>query len=103
MKLTNESKKSLAALTKKYWEVRLAEEPLMATALGEKRFDDRLQDITLQGRLRKERRYESMLECCNAIREDALSDEDRLTRTAFMVDLRMQIDFFLVQAGGLDR
>ena len=95
MKLTDESKESLAALAKEYWEVRLKEEPLMATELGERRFDDRLQDITLQGRLRKESRYESILQRCSAIREDSLSDEDRLTRTALMVDVRRLIDFSL--------
>ena len=46
--------KALAALAKEYWEMRLEAEPLYATVLGDRRFDDRLQDITPQGRAKRE-------------------------------------------------
>jgi len=84
--------KSLARLAKEYWEARLAEDPLLATALGDRRFDDRLRDITPRGRLRREKRFESILQRCERIREDILSNEDRLTRMALLVDLQAQLD-----------
>ena len=84
---------SLAKLAKGYWERRLADEPLFATLLGDRRFDDRLPDITPEGRARKEDAYESILKMCEAIPESGLSDADRLTRTALSVDVRSVLDY----------
>jgi uncharacterized protein (DUF885 family) len=86
---------SLSALAQEYWEKRLADDPLFATLLGDRRFDDRLPDITPEGRSRKERGYKSMIARCEAIPERGLSDGDRLTRTALLVDARSLLEYSL--------
>lgn len=86
---------SLDAVAKEYWEKRLADDPLFATMLGDRRFDDRLPDITPEGRSRRERGYESVVDRCDAIPERELSDEDRLTRTALLVDAQSMLDYSL--------
>ncbi len=86
---------SLGAVAKEYWEKRLADDPLFATMLGDRRFDDRLPDITPEGRSRRERGYESVVDRCDAIPERELSDEDRLTRTALLVDAQSMLDYSL--------
>ena len=40
----------LAALAVTFWEERLKDAPVFATAMGIRRYDDRLADITPQGR-----------------------------------------------------
>jgi len=84
----------LARLAREYWEERLANEPLMATALGDRRFDDRLPDISPDGRSRIKKQYESVLDFCKAIPENTLSEEDRVTRTALLVDARSMFDYY---------
>jgi uncharacterized protein (DUF885 family) len=84
---------SLAAIARGYWETRLAAEPLFATVLGDKRYDDRLADITPEAASRLERSYQSVIQRCDAINPDSLSEPDRLTRTALLVDVRAQLDY----------
>ena len=84
---------ALSTLAREYWEARLAEEPLLATSIGDRRYDDLLRDITPQGRLRVQRQYESMLRRAKSIHGDALSGADRLTLTALLVDLRAMLDY----------
>jgi uncharacterized protein (DUF885 family) len=84
---------TLSSLAREYWEVRLADEPLFATVIGDRRFDNTLRDITPQGRLRIQRQYESILQRCRSIRGEPLSDADRLTLTTLLVDVRAQLDY----------
>jgi uncharacterized protein (DUF885 family) len=93
MSLPAKPSATLSSLAKEYWEARLAEEPLFATVIGDRRFDDRLRDLTPRGRLRVQRRYESILGRCRSIRGEALSCADRLTLTALQVDVRAQLDY----------
>ena len=76
----------LAELAKAYWEERLYNDPLLATALGDRRFDARLPDISSEGRARIREQYEMVMKECEAIPEDRLSEKERLTRTALLVD-----------------
>jgi uncharacterized protein (DUF885 family) len=84
---------SLAEVAKQYWEKRLAQDPLFATLLGDRRFDYRLPDITPEGRTQREAEFESTLNDCAAIPESGLSEADRLTRTALLVDVRGALDY----------
>jgi uncharacterized protein (DUF885 family) len=77
----------------------MANEPLFATTLGDRRFDDRLADITSQGRLRVRRQYESILQRCRSIREDSLSAASRLSLAALLADLNAQLDYI---SSGID-
>ena len=77
---------SLDLLAKEYWEERMSNEPIFATALGDRRFDDRLPDTTPEGRARIMEKYQSMADRCERIPEAALSSGEKLTRTALLVD-----------------
>jgi len=81
-------------LAKEYWEERMSNEPLTATALGDRRFDDRLPDISPQGRGRIVHQYEAVVQRCRAIPESGLSAADRLTRTALLVDAGSLADYY---------
>lgn len=87
-----ESSQSLAAISNEYWQARLANDPLFATVLGDRRFDDELTDITPKGRARVEREYESILQRAHAIPEHGLSIADQVTRTALIIDLQAELD-----------
>ena len=84
---------ALSTLARAYWEARLSEDPLLATSIGDRRYDDLLRDITPQGRLRVQRQYESILQRCRAVSGDALSDADRLTLTALLVSVWARLDY----------
>ena len=78
--------KRLAALAEEYWEERLSNDPLLATALGDRRFDASLPDITPRGRAGWREQYEDVARRCEAIPEGGLPPSERLTRTALLVD-----------------
>jgi uncharacterized protein (DUF885 family) len=78
-----------------YWEMRMADEPLNATSLGDRRYDDKLPDITPEGRRRREEGYRSVIGRCDAISEVGLSAADRMTRAALLVDAGSLLDYSL--------
>ncbi len=83
----------MASVAEEYWQGRMANEPLFATALGDRRYDDRLSDITPKGQERIERQYQAFLQRSREIKEENLSALDKLTRTALLVDLQAQLDY----------
>ncbi len=93
MERPEDPRETLARLAKSYWEERMSNEPLSATALGDRRFDDRLPDITPEGRDRVRRQYAEVVRRCEAIPEKGLPAEERLTRTALMVDASAAADY----------
>ena len=84
----------MASLAKEYWEERMSNEPIFATALGDRRFDDRLPDISPEARARMRQQYQSMADRCERIPEGALSSAERLTRTALLVDADSTEQYF---------
>jgi hypothetical protein len=58
VRMTVKPDEVLSTLAREYWEARLAEEPLLATSIGDRRYDDLLRDITRQGRFRVQGQYE---------------------------------------------
>jgi len=82
----------LASLADEYWESLLFNEPVFATALGDRRYDDKLPDITPKGRERVEGKYGLILRRASEIPESILSAAEKLTRTALMVELQAQLD-----------
>lgn len=93
MERPEDPREALSRLAKSYWEERMSNEPLSATALGDRRFDDRLPDITPEGRDRVRRQYEEVVRRCEAIPGKGLSAAERLTRTALMVDASAAADY----------
>ena len=84
----------ISTLAKEYWEKRMANEPLFATALGDRRFDGRLPDISPAGRARIKQQYQDILQRCKAIQADGLSGDERLTLTALSVDVGSLYDYY---------
>jgi uncharacterized protein (DUF885 family) len=70
---------ALAALAQTYWDERLAANPLEATEIGDRRYDDRLPDETPEGRAADVARLERLRARVEAISPAALSPEDRVT------------------------
>lgn len=85
--------RNLCPLCHEYWEQRMANEPLFATALGDRRFDDRLPEITPQSRARVEKQYELIYQRARETSEEELSADEKLTRAALMVDVQAQLDY----------
>jgi len=85
---------SLADLATQYWEERMSNDPLLATALGDRRFDARFPDITPEGRARWRKEYEEVVRRCEAVPEGELSAKDKLTRTALLVDAGSMSDYY---------
>lgn len=73
-------------IAKEYFELLKSNNPLFATSIGDRGFDDKLPDITFHGRRRMQTQYESILDRCRKISEGSLSEADKLTRTALIVD-----------------
>ncbi len=84
---------TLRRLASEYWEAQMEDNPTFATVLGDRRFDDKLQDITPEARARFDRRVASILERCKSIKEDALPDGDRLTLEALAVSAGSSLDY----------
>jgi uncharacterized protein (DUF885 family) len=70
---------ALAALAQTYWDERLEADPLEATELGDRRFDDRLPDASPAGRARDRARLEGLLVRVTALPAAGLSLTDHVT------------------------
>jgi uncharacterized protein (DUF885 family) len=81
----------LAKLCREYWEGHLRANPTSATSIGDRRFDDRLADITPAGIARDQRRIEGVLARARAIDEQALNAADRVSLGALRDELDAQL------------
>jgi len=89
----SEASNSLVSLASEYWQQRMANEPLFATSLGDRRFDDKLPDITRRGRERIGKEYQSILDRTLKIPEEKLVLGEKVTKAALLVDFRSQLDY----------
>jgi uncharacterized protein (DUF885 family) len=94
MEKTETTGEFLASLAKEYWEERMSNEPVFATALGDRRFDDRLPDISPEGRERIRQQYQSIVSRCGSISDATLRPEDVLTKTALYVDASSVLQYY---------
>jgi uncharacterized protein (DUF885 family) len=83
----------VGALAGEYWQAHLRNNPLQATALGDRRYDDRLPDITPQAREQIARQYASFLQRARDIDEKHLSEREQLTRTALIIDIQAELEY----------
>ena len=74
----------LATLAAEYWEGALKSAPSMATAIGDRRYDAELEDLTPEGRAQDEARLRAQLAAARAFKSDALSPADRITQKALI-------------------
>ena len=82
----------LAALAASYWEERLRDYPTFATALGHREHDDRLSDITPEGRSDILTRRTRTRAAARAIPAKDLEGQDRITRSALITEVESEID-----------
>ena len=71
----------------------MANEPLAATALGDRRFDDMLPDITPGGRLKAVAQYQEFLRRAQAVDSELLSAPGKVTAAALLVEVKSVIDY----------
>lgn len=82
----------LGALADAYWEAYLESNPLHASALGERRFDDRMPDPTPDGVAKMRARTAALLERLGGVSETGLDDAERVTRSALHEALASDLD-----------
>jgi uncharacterized protein (DUF885 family) len=84
---------TLARLADEYWEGRLRADPLEATAIGDRRYDDRLPDNTPAGRARERERLQGLLARTQAVRETDLANRERVTLSALLTELQSDLTY----------
>jgi uncharacterized protein (DUF885 family) len=77
---TTDPSTTLAALAERYWDGEMAAEPIAATALGDRRFDDRLRANGPAARAAEIARLEAVLADARQIPEEGLTPLERTTR-----------------------
>ncbi|MBI4161850.1 MAG: DUF885 domain-containing protein [Acidobacteria bacterium] len=75
---------TLDSLGRRFWAEHLSTHPVEATALGVRRFDDRLEDISPAGLARRRAARERLLRRVRGVPEAGLSPADRITRDALI-------------------
>jgi uncharacterized protein (DUF885 family) len=81
----------LSKLCDEYWQGTLKAYPTTATALGDKRYDDRLSDNSPAGIAREEKRLQDVLDRAYKVEETKLSPTDRLTRSLLIQEVKNQL------------
>jgi len=81
----------LAKLCETYWQDHLVANPTWATSLGDKRYDDRLDDNSAAGIAADIRRLEKVRDRATAIDPQSLTAPDRFTRTALLLAVDEQL------------
>ena len=87
----------LASLSAEGWDSQMAAHPIYATALGDRRFDDRLRANGPGALATDATRLDAFLTRATAIEAEGLSAADRVTRSALVDFLRSELD--LVESG----
>ena len=78
---------TLGALAARYWNAHLEAHPLEATEIGDRRFDDRLPDLTPAARDRELARLGGLRAQVEAVSEAALPAGDRVTRALLLREI----------------
>jgi uncharacterized protein (DUF885 family) len=84
----------LAKLCDRYWQGYLEANPTTATGLGDKRYDDRLEDISPAGMAKERKRLEGVAANARAINPEKLPQADRLTRDALIEEVDDQLAWY---------
>ena len=91
----------LEEMAQAYWEARLEADPLTATAIGDRRRDDRLPDITPEGRQRRRSELLEMSAAAAALDAGALSVPDGVTLAALRESITTDLAFVDAELGEL--
>jgi uncharacterized protein (DUF885 family) len=82
----------IRTLADEYWEGWLAANPRGASFLGDRRFDDRLEDLSAAGEAARQGVLESLRARVEAVDDDALDAGDRVTRALLLDELGRDIE-----------
>ncbi len=82
----------LHELFEREWEYSLQENPLRASSLGDRRYNDRWPDVSLEAIERRHRHRQQVLRELEAIPFDALSETDRLNYTLFRKGYELEVE-----------
>ncbi len=77
----------LHAVADAYWEARLEASPLYASFLGDHRYDDRADDVSIGAEHRLRARWAELRDNASTIHADRLDDSDRVTRDLLVEEL----------------
>ncbi len=83
---------ALGALSEEFWEAYLEAHPGFATVLGDRRFDDRLDDLSPAAQSAWSTFLEQTIERATALDPDQLDDRAQITRLALIEESRGQLD-----------
>jgi len=83
-----------AALLDEAWEWQLKENPMMASGLGDRRYNDQWTDSSIQGIKRRQDETREFLRRVYAIDRNALSEDDQLNYELFRRSLQDRVDLF---------
>jgi uncharacterized protein (DUF885 family) len=83
----NDAGRSLRTLVDREWEWRLEDWPLLASSIGDHRYDDRLPAVTLDAFAERAKRTEAFLQDLSRIDRSALSSADRINFDMFQAQL----------------
>ncbi|MEW6322117.1 MAG: DUF885 domain-containing protein [Acidobacteriota bacterium] len=78
---------ALEALFEREWQWRLEDSPLLASSIGDHRYDDRLQDVSAAAFAARRSRTEAFLDELAAIDRDRLAPADRINYDMFRAQL----------------
>jgi len=82
----------LARLADEAWETVLADQPILATSIGDRRFDDRLIDPRPAARATHRARLADLAERARAVPADDLEPTDAVTRLALIAFVEAELD-----------
>ena len=79
---------AVSSLADEFWQASLEFDPLGATAIGDRRYDDRLDDPSLESLAAQRRRLAELRSRIEAVDETALGNEDAVTHAALLAQVR---------------
>jgi uncharacterized protein (DUF885 family) len=91
---TNAASTALHALFDREWEWELTQDPLWASYLGDRRWNDKWPDVSLQALASRQAHRQTVLKDLAAVRRDQLSTADQLNHDLFEHQYRMTVDGF---------
>src|SRR5215212_8438283 len=80
MPVTTAASEQLRSLADTFWDRFMSENPTFATIVGDRRFDDRLEDVSPDGVARRLAWLDEVAADASALPEDGLSSMERVTR-----------------------
>src|SRR6476659_4817866 len=74
-------------LAEEYWQARMEQSPIFATFLGDHRFDDRVDDVSVEADARRRAIWADLHGRTTAVGADGLATADQVTRSLLLREL----------------